>query len=103
MRCEASNADTIYWEYRTLESLPWSRNLSTPMRAGSPDPPNGGKLVTLTIDDGNTAQIEDLNFLNGFYQCNAENAEKGYKIQAPPVRIVRPCELKSFTNVLINC
>ena len=92
LKCEASNADTIYWEYKTLEEDPWSRTLPTPIRVGAPVPPNGGELISLTIEDGDTVDLSELSKLNGFYRCTAENAARGYKVQAAPVRIVLPCK-----------
>ena len=95
LRCEASNADTIYWEYKTLEEDPWSRTLPTPIQHSDSVPKNGGELISLTIDDANTTALSELSKLNGFYRCTAENAARGYKVQAAPVRIVLPCK---FTN-----
>ena len=92
LRCEASNADTLYWEYKTLEDDPWSRTLPTPIQPGQPVPPNGGELISLTIDDGDTSSLPELKKLNGFYRCTAENSKRGYKVQAAPVRIVLPCK-----------
>ena len=103
LRCEASNADTIYWEYKTLEDDLWNRTLPTTIRVFTPDPPNGGELISLTIDDGDTVDLPELNKLNGFYRCNAENTEKGYKIQAAPVRIVYPCKLDNYTDFVTWC
>ena len=96
LRCEASNADIIYWEYRTLEEAPWSRTLPTPIQRSQPVPPNGGELISSTIDDGNTTALFELDKLKGFYRCTAENAQRGYKVQAPPVRIVLPCKFISI-------
>ena len=96
LRCEASNADTIYWEYKALEEDPWSRTLPTPIQPGTPVPPNGGELISLTIDDGNTTALPELNKLKGLYRCTAENAKRGYKVQAHPVKIVLPCKFISI-------
>ena len=96
LKCEASNADTIYWEYKTLEEDSWSATLPTPIRVGTPVSPNGGELISLTIDDGDTKALPELIKLNGFYRCTAENSKRGYKVQAPPVRIVLPCKLISI-------
>ena len=96
LKCEASNADTIYWEYRTLEEDPWSRTLPTPIQPSQPVSSNGGELISLTIDDGNTTALPELKKLKGFYRCTAENAKRGYKVQAPPIRIILPCKFISI-------
>ena len=94
--CEASNADTLDWEYRTLEKHSWSRTLPTPIQLSQPVPKNGGELISLTIDDGNTTALPELIKLNGFYRCTAENSKSGNKVQAPPVRIILPCKFISI-------
>ena len=96
LKCEASNADIIYWEYKKLEEDPWSRTLPTPMQVGKPVISMGGKHISLTIDDGDTFLLAELNKLNGYYRCNVEQAGKRYKVQAPPVRIVIPCKFNNF-------
>ena len=96
LRCEASNADTIYWEYKMFEEDPWSRTFPTPIQSSDPVPKNGGELISLTIDDGDTSALPELNKLNGFYRCTAENAKRGHKVQAAPVRIVLPCKFISI-------
>ena len=102
LKCEASNADTIYWEYKTSEKDPWGRTLPTPIQPSDPVPPNGGELLSLTIDDGDTSSLPELNKLNGFYRCTAENARRGYKVQATPVRVVLPCK-SHINNILCKC
>ena len=90
LKCEARNADVIYWEYKEREKDEWSRTLPPPIP--DPEASKGGERISLTIDDGDTTRLEDVAKLNGFYRCNVKNSVTGYQTQAPPIRLIIACK-----------
>ena len=92
LKCEARNGDDIYWEYKQQKEHSWNRTLPAPVQERGPILDNGGELISLTIDDGDTRLLKDLASLNGFYRCSVKNTVMQYLVQAPPVRLIIACK-----------
>ena len=59
LKCEASNADKIYWEYKKPEGGEYNTTVPGVMKIGEPVSSENGD-ISLVIDDGDTVKLGKL-------------------------------------------
>jgi len=91
MTCRASNVENLKFQYAETSTDPFSDTLpslwvGTPIRISTTE-------QELTIDDGDTQQLDDLKPMNGYYRCVASNNGGKFETLSATFRVILPCKL----------
>ena len=89
-KCDAINANYIYWEYRSTKDSKWTKILPASLVRRPNVNSKVNRTITSIIDNGEEHSTTKLKTSTGYFRCVAEQVARNYKVRSSPLRILIP-------------
>ena len=91
-KCDALNANYIYWEYKSTKNSKWTKILPPALVRRPSVKSKVNRTIMSIIDDGDESLVTKLKTSTGYFRCVAEQVARNYKVRSSPLRILIPCK-----------